>query len=82
MYSVQVNSDVEAQLADLPPKRFKQIVLRLYSLQHNPRPPDGTVLDAVTCRVHVGPYRILYHVDDAARHIQVVAIKEQMTNEK
>ena len=81
MYSIQVDRAIELQLADLHPKRFKQVVLRLYALQQNPRPPDSVILDAETCRVSVGPYRILYQVDDSAQRVHVIAIREQETIE-
>ncbi len=81
MYSIEVNRDVEAQLVEFHPKRFRQVVLRLYALQQNQRPPDCTLLDAETCRGSVGPYRILYHVDDSARRIRVIAIREQVVDE-
>ena len=81
MYSVEVDRDAESQLSALHPKRFEQVVLRIYALQQNPRPPDGTILDADTCRVRVGPYSILYHVDDSAQRIRIILIKEQMAAE-
>ncbi|MBM3130034.1 MAG: type II toxin-antitoxin system RelE/ParE family toxin [Chloroflexi bacterium] len=77
MYSIQVAQDVERQLTDLHPRRFRQVVLRLYALQHNPRPPDSVILDVETCRVSVGPYRILYQVNDSTRRVQIIAIREQ-----
>ncbi|MBI5650564.1 MAG: hypothetical protein HZC40_08995 [Chloroflexi bacterium] len=81
MYSIQVEDDVKAQLVELHPKRFKQVVLCIYSLQHNPRPPECTILDAEACRISAGPYRILYYVDDSARRVHIVAIREQIGSE-
>ncbi len=81
MYSIQVDRAVELQLADLHPKRFKQIVLRLYALQQNPRPPDSMILDAETCRVSMGSYRVLYQIDDSIQRVSVIAIREQETGD-
>ena len=81
MYSVEMDRDVVAQLVEFHPKRFKQIVLRIYVLQQTPRPPDCAILDAETCRVGVGPYRILYHINDSAQRIRIISIKEHIFGE-
>jgi len=37
--------------------------------------------DVESFRISIGPYRILYHVDDSAQRIRVIAIREQVVNE-
>jgi len=37
--------------------------------------------DAESFRISIGPYPILYHVDDSAQCIRVIAIREQVVNE-
>jgi len=73
MYSVVVEKRVFKLLGD--PKRFpakihRQVTLKIFSLQFNPRPPDCKRV-GVGCRVDVGEHRILYTVDDEDKVVRV-----------
>ncbi len=68
-----------SRIADsLHPNRYKQIHLRIFALQSNPRPLDAEQLevDVDVYRVRVGPYLITYRVDDARRRIVVYLLEE------
>lgn len=50
----------------LPPKQYKQVVGRIFSLLNNPEPHDSQVLRGSrqnNRRVDVGEYRIVYRVE-------------------
>jgi mRNA interferase RelE/StbE len=53
-------------LKDLPLKDFKQVIVKVISLQSNPRPQDCKALKGYPggLRVDQGEYRILYTIDD------------------
>jgi len=77
MYSLSVDLDAVKEIKGYPPKQFKQVVLKLLALQDNPRPQDCRKLagyDGPGYRVDQGEYRILYEVDDQARHVTVFLI--------
>ncbi len=76
MYAIELAQEFARQIDDLHPKRFKQISLRVFALQANPRPPDSVMLDAETYIVRVGPYTILYQVDDSRRVVRPLSVEE------
>ena len=76
MYAVEVIPEVSNQIA-LHPKRFKQIALRIFALQMNPRPPDCVLVDIETYRVRIGPYTITYEVDASRQRVRVFLLEEQ-----
>lgn len=80
MYSLSVDLDAAKEIKGYPLKQFKQVVLKLLSLQNNPRPQDChklTGYDGPGYRVDQGEYRILYEVDDKARHVTVFLIRHR-----
>lgn len=77
MYAIELVPDFVKQVEALHPKRFKQIYLRVFALQTNPRPPDCVMIDPETYLVRVGPYAITYRIDDSLRRIRVFLLREQ-----
>ncbi len=77
MYTIELTPGFAQQVAALHPKRFKQIHLRIFTLQMNPRPPDCVMLDAERYLVRVGPYTIVYRVDDSQNRIRVLLLVEK-----
>lgn len=77
MYSLSVDQDVVKEIKRYPPKQFKQVVMKLLSLQREPRPHDCCKLtgyDGPGYRVDQGEYRILYEVDDQAQHVTIFLV--------
>ena len=61
-YAIKLTKSAEKQLYDLPPKQFKQVAKKIFSLQSEPRPQDYKPLQGHpgSYRVAQGEYRILY----------------------
>ncbi len=76
MYRLLVDKAVLQEMSD--PKRYtakiyRQIALKIFSLQLNPRPQDcKPVGDGY--RVDTGEYRILYRIDDQKREVRVYLV--------
>jgi mRNA-degrading endonuclease RelE of RelBE toxin-antitoxin system len=77
MYAIELAPEFAKQANALHPKRYKQIHVRLFALQLNPRPPDCIMLDSDTYRVHVGPYTIIYEVDDSRQRVRVFLLEQK-----
>jgi mRNA interferase RelE/StbE len=63
-----------------PPKVYRQLTLKIFTLQLNPRPPDSKKIGE-GYRVDVGEYRIYYEVDDQARVVAVYVIGKRGDDE-
>ena len=73
MYSLRVDIGVLKELRDPQQylaKIYRQITLKIFSLEDNPRPPDSKRIGG-GYRVDTGEYRILYEVDDSKQIITV-----------
>jgi mRNA interferase RelE/StbE len=76
MYRLVVEPGVIKSLDKLPPKFFRQIVLKILALQFDPRPNDSKRI-AAAFRVDSGEYRILYFINDQDKEIQVVLVAKR-----
>ncbi len=81
MYAIELTPEFGMQASALHPKRYKQVLLRIYDLQMNPRPPDCVMLELDIYRVNVGPYPITYKIDDSARRVRVFLLEERIGEE-
>jgi len=63
-YAIRLTKSAEKDLYDLPPKQFKQVVKKIFSLQANPIPQDCKMLQGYprSYRVDQGEFRILYSI--------------------
>ena len=77
MYAIELAAEFAERVAELHPKRFKQIHLRIFVLQVNPRPLDAVMLDPQTYSVRAGPYTITYGIDDSLRRVRVLLLEEE-----
>ncbi len=77
MYALEIASDFGRYITTLHPKRFKQVYLKVFSLQSNPRPPDCEMVDPEIYRVWAGPYRMTYRIDDQQRRILMLIIEKK-----
>jgi len=76
MFAVEVIPEVFAQIQALHPRRFRQIALRIFALQMNPRPPDSVLIDLDTSSVRIGPYSITYKINDSEQRVRVFLLEE------
>lgn len=77
MYAIELAPEFIKQVAHLHPKRYKQIHIRIFALQTNPRPPDCIMLDLERYLVRVGPYTIVYRIDDSQKRARVLLLEEE-----
>lgn len=62
---LDIYPDVAKFVADLEPKRFKQVLSKILSLLKDPRPQDSQELKGYSFhRVDIGEYRIIYSYTD------------------
>jgi len=60
-------------LDKLPPKQFKQVSKKLFSLMANPKPHDSKKLKGYPYRgTDIGEYRIIYRVEEDVLKIALV----------
>lgn len=73
MYRLLIEKRVFDLLKDVkhyPAKVHRQITVKIFSLQFDPRPPDCKQI-GIGYRVDVGEHRIFYTVDDQERLVRV-----------
>lgn len=73
LYSILLEKRVLKLLKDTrryPARVHRQITLKIFSLQFNPRPQDSKKI-GIGYRVDVGEHRIFYTVDDDQKTIMV-----------
>ena len=74
-YTVRIKRSAEKEMDRLPVQVFRRVTKAILSLEHNPRPAGCKKLrGAEDYRLRVGPYRILYAIDDRKRVIEVIAV--------
>ncbi|MDE3089557.1 MAG: hypothetical protein KGJ80_09290 [Chloroflexota bacterium] len=76
MYAIELAAEFAQQIESLHPKRYRQISLRIFALQTNPRPPESIMLEPDRYLVRVGSYQIAYRIDDTERRIRVLLLEE------
>lgn len=79
MYELRLARSARKELQALPDAALGRVARQLDALPANPRPRGCKKLRGATdlWRVRVGDYRIIYHVDDGARVIEVRAIRDR-----
>jgi mRNA interferase RelE/StbE len=73
MYSLRIEQRVLKLLSNVktcPAKIHRQITVKIFWLQVEPRPPDGKRI-GIGYRVDSGEYRIFYTVDDEQKIVTV-----------
>ena len=76
-YSLSIKPSAVEEVEEISTKRDRQrVVRRIAALAAEPRPRGCEELTGPTdvYRVRLGPYRILYVVDDAARTVDVLKV--------
>ena len=78
MYSIRVLRQAIKDIANLPKDYARLIGQHIDHLSEDPRPPDATKLKGSTdYSLRVGPYRILYDINDAGSTVTVYRIKHR-----
>jgi len=73
MLKLQISKDSGKFLDTLPPKQFRQIVKKVFSLLENPRPNDYKELKGHPfLRCDSGEYRIVYDVSEDTLRIIII----------
>ena len=76
MYEILVERRAERDLKGLPAQDFRRIVAAIQALAENPRPPGcrkstGSKSD---WRIKVGPYRVVYEIDERSNAIRIMRV--------
>jgi mRNA-degrading endonuclease RelE of RelBE toxin-antitoxin system len=83
MYSLLLEERVLKVLGDVkryPAKIHRQITMKIFLLQLNPRPPDSKRI-GIGYRVDVGEHRIFYTVDDEKHLVKVELVGPRQDDE-
>ncbi len=82
-YTLRVAKTAEKDLNNLPPKQFKQVASKIFSLQGNPQPNDCAALKGYEggYRVDQGEYRILYTIDESTKLVDVFRVGKRNDGE-
>ena len=65
MLSLDLTRQAKDFLDQLDPKRFRQVVKKIFALMENPQPADSKDLQGYPFRrADIGEYRIIYRVEE------------------
>jgi mRNA interferase RelE/StbE len=78
-HTVTLARSARKELDALRPPLVTRVFAALEALADDPRPPGCKKLRGADAlwRVRIGDYRVVYALDDAARHVDVVAIRHR-----
>ena len=75
LYKVSIKRSAEKEMDCLPPIMHKRISDKILLLSSNPRPKGYTKLTtSESYRMRIGSYRILYTIDDRAKHVLIFSV--------
>ena len=73
MRSLDLTHQAKDFLDQLDPKRFRQVVKKIFSLMENPKPSDSKPLQGfLFWRTDIGEYRIIYRVEGNVLKVALV----------
>jgi mRNA interferase RelE/StbE len=74
-WTVRFHRDFEKELRDLPKPAIRRIFAALQRLEADPLPPgSGKIKGQDLWKVRVGPYRIVYSIDEEQRTVSLYRI--------
>jgi mRNA interferase RelE/StbE len=76
LYEIRMQRRAKRDLQRLSDEDYERVNARVHSLAQNPR-PDGVVklkTDKASYRIRVGPWRVIYLVDDARQVVVIVRV--------
>ena len=73
---IHIDTHAERDLQRFPRDVFERLIAAIRQLDNDPRPPGCRKLvgSKNDWRIRVGPYRILYTIDDTARIVCITAV--------
>lgn len=72
-YSIRILRRAQKALSRLPKRDYERLRDAIRALAENPRPPGARKLtDREGWRIRIGPYRVIYEIDDADRVVTVL----------
>jgi len=82
-YRLAFHPKADREVFNLPPKQFKQVMVKALSLQREPWPQDARLLRGFSgvWRVDQGEYRLAYSVDKDETLVTVWAIGKRNDEE-
>jgi len=80
MHTLLVEKDVIKALEQSPPKVFRQVTMKILSLQFTPFPHDSKGVGP-GYRLDSGEYRVLYFVDVKEQSVRVVLVGKRNDDE-
>lgn len=73
MLALTISRDAQKFLDTLPPKQFRQVVRKIFTLLDDPAPPDSKELKGFPFRrADSGEYRIVYDVQGSTLRLILV----------
>ena len=76
-YDIRLFGRASRDLKKLPDVDYDRIDARLLGLSVDPRPHGAKKLTNDTYRIRVGPWRVIYLVDDPARAVVILAVRRR-----
>jgi mRNA interferase RelE/StbE len=78
-YAISFARSARKELEKLDPALVGRIFRLIESLAQNPRPPRCKKLSGVQnlWRIRVGDYRVVYHIYDADKVVDIVAVRHR-----
>jgi len=79
MYEVTLERQAERDLRRLASDLFHRIIPVIRALGREPRPPGCRKLvgGKSDYRVRVGPYRVVYEIDDRAKVVRIMRVRHR-----
>lgn len=77
-YTLLIKASAERELNSLPTALHERVARAILRLEVAPRPRQSKKLrDREEYRLRVGEYRVLYVIDDAARRVEIMAVRHR-----
>ncbi len=78
-YAVEVSPKADREFTALGREVQERLTPRIDSLAEQPRPPGVQKLagDEDLYRIRVGPYRVIYEIDDARRRVVIASVGDR-----
>ncbi len=78
MLKLDLSRKAMAFLEKIPPKQFRQVVNKVFSLMDNPEPHDSQALAGYPYRrADIGEYRIIYRLEEETVKIAVIGKRNE-----
>jgi mRNA interferase RelE/StbE len=77
VYEVYLEQAAERDLRRLPRQAFERVIVQIKALAGNPRPLGCRKIKGAKhdWRIRVGPYRVIYEVDEKAMAVRVMRVR-------